>query len=146
MTISPEKRESVARHYADYFEHLHSETIAEVHPLISDDIHFVDPFNDVKGRKHLVRVIEKMFEDVEDPQFRILDLAFTDTVCLMRWDFSCKAPVIGQWTVRGITELQFDADGLICAHYDYWDASRHFYRKLPFVGWMIRQISKKASI
>lgn len=135
-----------AENYALYFENLSVETVGDVTPLISDNIHFVDPFNDVTGRDAYMKVIAKMFKDVEEPRFEILDLAWSGDLCLMRWDFFCRAPVIGTWSVRGVTEIAFDADGRICRHLDYWDASRHFYGRLPVIGPLIRMIAKKASI
>ena len=148
MTAANQKRRLVAQHYAQYFETLSPESARDAQGLISDDVHFIDPFNDVHGRDKFQLVIDKMFEDVKDPSFQILDLAWSDDpdLCLMRWDFSCTAPVIGVWSVRGVTEIRFDAEDRISAHYDYWDASRHFYDHLPIVGWVIRKIRKKASI
>ena len=132
--------------YARYFQTLSPEHVEQVLPLVSEDIHFIDPFNDIRGREALVQVIRKMFEDVKDPSFDILDLAWSGEMCLMRWDFSARVPVLGDWTVRGVTEIQFDGEGQICAHYDYWDASRHFYGKIPLIGSVIRAIARKAQI
>ncbi|WP_319533490.1 nuclear transport factor 2 family protein [uncultured Cohaesibacter sp.] len=146
QTVREANMREVASRYADYFAHLTPETIDDALPLVSDDIHFIDPFNDVRGRESFRRVIEKMFEDVKDPHFDILDLAWSGDLCLMRWDFSCSMAHIGDWSVRGVTELQFDDEGRISAHFDYWDASRHFYAKLPLIGSAIRWIQKKARI
>ncbi|WP_205563237.1 nuclear transport factor 2 family protein [Cohaesibacter haloalkalitolerans] len=149
MTSDLSHRKKVARRYADYFETLRPDSIADVDVLISDDVHFVDPFNDVQGRETFHRIIEKMFDDVQEPRFHILDLSWSEQsndLCLMRWDFSCNAPVIGDWTVRGVTEIRFNEDDVICAHYDYWDASRHFYARLPIIGWLLRKVAQKASL
>ena len=146
MTIANAGQTTTAERYALFFETLSPQSVEDVGPLISDDIHFIDPFNDVRGRDAYMRVMRKMFEDVDDPSFDILDLAWAGDLCLMRWDFSCSVKVIGAWSVRGVTEIHFDGDGRICAHYDYWDASRHFYERIPVVGSIIRMIRRKASI
>lgn len=138
--------ESTARQYALFFENVTPERIKEVHELISDDLHFIDPFNDVKGRENFEKVFHKMYEDVQEPRFKILDLAWSGDLCFMRWDFTCKQKHLGNWSVRGLTEVHFDAQGKVSAHYDYWDASRHFYRKLPIVGAMIKWIAGRAAI
>ncbi|WP_319413500.1 nuclear transport factor 2 family protein [uncultured Cohaesibacter sp.] len=148
MSVPSEKRLGVARAYAQYFETLSPETTQDAQGLIADDIHFIDPFNDVRGRENFQRIVDKMFEDVKEPRFDILDLAWSDDpdLCLMRWDFSCTVAYIGDWKVRGVSEIRFNGADKICAHFDYWDASRHFYDRLPLVGWMIRKIRQKASI
>ncbi|KZL17997.1 SnoaL-like domain protein [Pseudovibrio axinellae] len=139
-------RDTTARRYACFFEKVTPERINEVHALISDDVHFIDPFNDVVGRDSFEKVFHKMYEDVQQPTFKILDLAWSRDLCFMRWDFTCTQKLLGEWGVRGLTELHFDKDAKVCAHYDYWDASRHFYRKLPIVGLMIKWIASRASI
>ncbi len=145
MTTKPEL-EQAARQYAQFFEELAPERIKHVHALISDDVHFIDPFNDVNGRASFEKVFHKMYEDVQEPRFKILDLAWSGDLCFMRWDFTCKQRHLGDWSVRGLTEIHFDSGAKVCAHYDYWDASRHFYQKLPFVGAIVRWIASRASI
>ncbi|MFS8182763.1 nuclear transport factor 2 family protein [Pseudovibrio denitrificans] len=138
--------ESTARQYALFFENVTPERIKEVHGLISDDVHFIDPFNDVKGRENFEKVFHKMYEDVQEPRFKILDLAWSGDLCFMRWDFTCEQKHLGNWSVRGLTEVHFNAQSKVSAHYDYWDASRHLYRKLPIVGSMIKWIASRAAI
>lgn len=146
MSDKEARMKLIAGQYAHFYETLTPERVAEILPLISDDIHFIDPFNDVHGRHNVVRLVEKMFEDVTDPRFDILDLVWSNDICLMRWDFFCTVKVIGNWHVRGVTELQFNEDGLICAHYDYWDSGRHFYGRIPLIGGLLRFLTRKARI
>ncbi|WP_171021918.1 nuclear transport factor 2 family protein [Cohaesibacter sp. CAU 1516] len=146
MSDRKDRRRQIAGQYAHYFETLTLDRAGDIAALLSEDVHFIDPFNDVRGRDQVVRLVEKMFEDVEDPRFDILDLAWTDELCLMRWDFYCNVKVIGAWHVRGMTELQFNEEGLICAHYDYWDSGRHFYGRLPVIGPLLRFLTRKARL
>lgn len=147
MSPSPQAlRLATAEAYADYFGSVSPKTAEDILPLVTKDIHFIDPFNDVHGQDKLMKVIHRMFEDVDNPSFTILDLAWSGDLCFMRWDFDCHQRWLGDWTVRGMTELQFSNEGLVSAHYDYWDASRHFYRKLPIVGSMIGFVAKKAAV
>ncbi|MTI16294.1 nuclear transport factor 2 family protein [Rhodobacteraceae bacterium RKSG542] len=145
-TVAIEKKQETAQRYAEYFNTLSPESVLQIHDLIADDIHFIDPFNDVHGRDKVERLVTKMFEDVQNPRFKILDLAWSGDMCLMRWDFSCEQKLLGNWSVRGITELQFNDEGRVVAHYDYWDASRYFYKKIPVIGFLIGMIQKRASI
>lgn len=133
-----------AQAYAAFFNRVSLETLDEVHALISDDVHFVDPFHDIKGRDKFEKVFAKLYKDTENPKFTVTDLAWSGELCFIRWDFSCYQRMLGDWSFRGMSELHFDADGKVCAHYDYWDASQHFYAKLPVVGWLIRWIARKA--
>lgn len=138
--------EQTAEAYARFFEELQPETVSQVHYLVSDDVHFIDPFNNVHGREMVEKILHRMFHDVQSPKFKILNLMWSDGLCFMRWDFSCHQKLLGDWSVRGMTELHFDAEGRVSAHYDYWDASTHFYRHIPVVGSLIRMIKKRASV
>ncbi|MDD7911038.1 MULTISPECIES: nuclear transport factor 2 family protein [Pseudovibrio] len=138
--------EETALAYAKFFETVSPENIDAVHGMISDDVHFIDPFNDVRGRDMVEKILHRMFHDVQQPKFQILDLAWSNGLCFMRWDFTCHQKRLGDWGVRGMTELHFDAQGRISAHYDYWDASTHFYTRIPVIGSMIRWVKKRASI
>ena len=146
MSDRQTRMKKIAGQYAHFYENLSPESAGDIASLVSEDVHFIDPFNDVHGRGNVVRLIEKMFEDVRDPRFDILDLAWSEDICLMRWDFFCHVKVIGDWSVRGVTELQFNEDGLICAHYDYWDSGRHFYGRIPGIGAFLRFITRKARL
>lgn len=146
MSDRQTRMRQVAERYAHYYESLTPENATDISALVSDDIHFIDPFNDVRGRDNVIRLVEKMFEDVREPRFDILDLVWSDNICLMRWDFFCQVAVIGDWHVRGVTELQFNEQGLISAHYDYWDSGRHFYGRIPVLGRFLRFLTRKARL
>ncbi|MCV6576841.1 MAG: nuclear transport factor 2 family protein [Cohaesibacter sp.] len=141
-----DRYQQTAKAYADFYEALSPETVRDILPLISSRIHFIDPFNDVVGAENVVRVLEKMFDDVKDPRFVILDVMWSNKLCFLRWDFTCHQAMLGDWSVRGMSELHFDEDAKVCAHYDYWDSGRGFYRKLPVIGSLVRFIMSRASI
>lgn len=147
MSLSlQEKRQRTADAYAHFFDSLQAERLHELGGLVSEQVHFVDPFNDVKGRDQLERVFAKMFEDVEQPEFTILDVMWSSDLCFLRWDFTCRQKWLGDWRIRGMSELHFDDDGRISAHYDYWDSGRAFYAKLPVIGPMVRFLMRRISV
>ena len=62
MNSTPQKPHQTVARYKGFFETVRPETLAAVVPLISEDVRFVDPFNDVHGRDAFVSVFQKMFE------------------------------------------------------------------------------------
>lgn len=139
-------REMNVKTYVDFYEAPTPERISELAETLSKDVHFIDPFNNVKGQDKVIAILEKMFVDVQNPRFDILDIIWSDQICFLRWDFFCHQKMIGNWSFRGMSELHFDEEGKISAHYDYWDSGLHFYAKLPVIGAIIRTIIKRASI
>lgn len=139
------ERQTVAR-YKAFFESVTQETVEEVLPLIADDIRFVDPFNDLTGRAAFIRVFVKMFEDVEGPSFAMLEEAWGDGVCFLKWRMSCRQRHLGDWTVDGVTELRFDDGGRVNLHRDYWDAGAALYGRLPLLRHAIAFVRRKLAV
>jgi hypothetical protein len=65
----------------------------------------------------------------------------------LTWDFKFKFKRFDTQTlqtVRGGTHLQFDVQGLITLHRDYWDAAEELYEKLPLLGGVMRWLKARA--
>lgn len=128
--------------YADHAERLSPDNLDELRDLLSPDIHFTDPFNETRGVDAYIRVLAKMFEDVQDPRFYMTDRAITDQAGYLRWNFTfCFRGT--DWDIPGMSEVHIDPDGKITRHIDYWDSGQHFYAKLPLIGRAIRWVAKR---
>jgi ketosteroid isomerase-like protein len=129
------------RNYIAVFEQLTPGRIDELLSLCAEDMRFVDPFNDVRGRRRVRRVFEKMFEDAGDVHVHVRDWAVSGTTAYLRWSFAFRPRSSGKlWTIEGMSELHFDEAGVLRAHIDHWDAAGQLYEKLPYVGWLLRKI------
>ncbi|MFM8557948.1 MAG: hypothetical protein ACKODG_17565, partial [Betaproteobacteria bacterium] len=45
--------------------------------------------------------------------------------------------------IRGATWLEFDDEGRVTLHRDYWDAAEELYEKLPVIGSMARWLKRR---
>jgi len=134
-----------ARLYGTFFETIKPETIENVRPLVSDDVRFKDPFNDVRGYDKLLKILAKMFEDADDVAFTMREQAGEGRVYFLRWHFACRPKsrfLKGNWQVDGISVITFNEDGLITEHVDYWDAAEQLYDHLPVVGSLLRFVRR----
>lgn len=134
--------------YARRFEALDADGVAQLHEVMSEGIHFVDPFNDVRGIETVKRLFDDMFEHLEDARFTVrhaaLDSMSADTG-MLGWELNARFR--GKpYRVVGMSEVTIDSDGLISRHIDHWDAGRQFYEHLPIVGWLLRGIRKRLKI
>ena len=57
--------------------------------LATEDIHFTDPFNDVRGKPALAAILEDMLERSDAPSFAVHDITASDRAGYIRWSFSC---------------------------------------------------------
>jgi len=113
--------------------------------LTTQDVHFRDPFNDLRGIEALRALLIHTLKQVKDPHFEIRDTAISGQTAYVKWEMTGRVAVIGQWKVTGISELQFAEDGRLRTHLDYWDAATDFYARLPVLGAVIRFVAARAS-
>lgn len=146
MNDTPRKHRQTVTRYKDFFETVRPETLEGVVPLISDDVRFVDPFNDVHGRDAFLRIFQKMFEDVQDPKFVMLEEAWGEDVCFLKWRMTCRQRRLGDWSVEGLTELRFDDQGRVRLHRDFWDAGAELYGRLPVLRQMIGFVRRRLAV
>ena len=132
--------------YLTYFETLTPQTVHELRSLASPELHFVDPFNDVRGVEAVISIFEEMFEKLREPRFRVLDTAVSELGLYAKWGFDFELPLFWvskkRFSIQGMSFVRADSQGRICEHIDYWDASSQLYMHLPVVGLFIRALRK----
>jgi predicted SnoaL-like aldol condensation-catalyzing enzyme len=145
MTSSEDQAKyAIARKYADCYETLTPATIDDLRDLISADFRFEDPFVSLTGPDQVCRYLGKMFGETEHPAFKVTHIAIDGDLAFLRWQFSARIAVIGDWKVTGMSALTFTPDNSkIASHVDHWDASQAFYAKLPILGWVIRRLARR---
>jgi len=138
-----------AEAYARYFDELSPASRDALKEFAHPDIRFVDPFNDVRGIDKMLAVFDHMFATTTDPTFVTEPPIVTGDTAFIKWRFTCTIEN-RFWrkamTIDGVTEVQFDAAGLITAHIDYWDAARQLYEKLPLLGGLLRAIRQRLAV
>ena len=115
--------------------------------IVAPDVRFVDPFNDVTGIESYRAVFRHMFETVEQPRFAILRTAIEGDIAFYRWRFSFRRKGAAEiWTIEGMSEVRFLANGLVAEHIDHWDAAGQLYERLPVIGALLRWIRRKLAV
>ena len=145
---SPESPEAAAAAYIRFFETLSPETLAGLDALCTADVRFRDPFNDVRGVDAFRGILGRMFRELREPRFTVLDHAVSGRVCYLRWDFAFRrgagrgAPRGAPLRIEGMSEVHFDADGKVAAHLDHWDAGQ-VYELVPLAGALVRFVRRR---
>ncbi|MBL4804019.1 MAG: nuclear transport factor 2 family protein [Alphaproteobacteria bacterium] len=133
--------------YIEYYEKLTPRSVAMIEKLAVPGVRFKDPFNDVMGVDAYQRVLQHMFENVDNPKFRVSDYAWGRgaNIAYLRWTFTYMMKN-RQYSVEGASEVMFSDDGLVMSHIDYWDAAENFYEHLPVLGAAIRFVKSKLKV
>ena len=139
--------------YTDFFEQLNADNLGQIASVMTGDVHFVDPFNDVHGVKSVEKIFQHMFTTLQDSKFKVTHAALADTPkadasrpCgLIRWELSSL--LNGKpYTITGMSEVSFEADGRVSSHIDHWDAAQQFYERLPIIGWLLKTIRARLAV
>lgn len=132
--------------YLDFFADISRARLTDLDRLTTDDVHFVDPFHDVRGRAAMHAVFERMFDAISEPRFVIERHLCGDDIAFVTWRFSgmLKAPK-RMVALVGASELHFSSDGRVRAHIDHWDAARQVYEQVPVLGFILRRLRQRLS-
>ncbi|WP_305856996.1 nuclear transport factor 2 family protein [Balneatrix alpica] len=131
--------------YLDFFQRL-DQPWPPLASLVTEQVYFADPFNQVQGRQALQRVLAHFVANVQQPRFTILNQAWSGNRCLLLWRFQGQAGRLGEWDFQGTSVLDFAEDGRVSRHQDFWDAGEPFYWRLPLLGWLIRRVLARLAL
>lgn len=141
--MSSEHQRQGLERYIRLFNNLDSDSRdSELAECTIEAVRFSDPFVELQGRAAMANYLAHFVSQVEQPRFEIDQRGWDGDVCLLRWRFSGQLRG-REWHFPGISELHFDRNGRVVVHMDHWDAARYFYRRLPFIGWLIGKIEAR---
>lgn len=142
---SPAQRAAVEQAVI-FFETLTPQSVEQLAALYTPEAYFKDPFNEVHGMAEIQRIFRHMYVVLHEPHFVVTARVVEADQCFLTWEFRFRFrrfnPQINQ-TVRGASHLQFNPEGRIHFHRDYWDAAEELYEKLPFLNRLVRWVKKK---
>ena len=130
-------KKHIVKSYINLFSNLSPENINEFDNLISKDIIFVDPFNNIKGVNAFKNIFYHMFENVTDPKFLIVDYSISKKRVYLKWKMTFFAFKSLQ-TIEGMSELLLNDVGKIVSHVDYWDSLNGLFIKIPLIGFFYK--------
>lgn len=135
------------RRVVEFYEGIAPANLGRIDEVYAADARFKDPFNEVQGRQAIRAIFAHMFTQVHAPRFRVQQAVSQGDIGFITWTMAYKgrADATTESEIRGCTELQFDAAGLIVWHRDYWDAAEELYEKQPLLGALMRAIKRRLS-
>lgn len=120
--------------------------VARMGEIYADDATFQDPFNDVAGLAVIERVYARMYEQIDDARFTIVETIADERGAMLVWDLRYRAKggrSAATQRIHGASHLKFARDGRIAYHRDYWDAAGELYARLPVVGALMRYLKRR---
>ena len=128
--------------YARFFAEMTPEKLCSVKNFLRDDVVFTDPFNTLHGPDAFVAIFTHMYAVMKNPRFEILDVAVSENAGYIKWHMTGALQSRPSFKVdlTGVSEVHFDAAGLVIGHFDHWDSANQILAKLPAIGWFVRRM------
>lgn len=145
--MSNDKNKEIIEGYVKFYETMTRRSLPLIQRYVEDGIYFKDPFNRVHGIEKVIQIFEHMFANVDEPKFKVRDVAYSDDAhtVYLRWDFTYR--IKGQSrNIEGMSEVMISPNGKIVSHVDYWDAGEYFYEHIPMLGGAMRWIKSKLAV
>jgi hypothetical protein len=133
---------------ANFFQDLSPQSVSQLHTVYDAQARFKDPFNEVQGLAEIERIFRHMYVALDQPHFVVTGQVVDGTQAFLTWEFRFRFKrfdTITLQAVRGASHVQFNDQGLVTMHRDYWDAAEELYEKLPVVGGVMRWLKKRAN-
>ena len=141
------KNNKFIKNYINTFENLSSKNLNELNLIFHDDIIFKDPFNEVKGKKSVIYIFEKMFVQLDKPKFKVIDYGISksnNNIVYLRWFLLGKFKNSSKLLeIQGMSEVIFNNLGKVISHTDHWDSLSELLIKLPKIGFIIDLFKRK---
>ena len=130
--------------YREAFAKLSPDKLDQLCAMVSDQVYFSDPFNQIMGKARFRAVFEHMYDVCHDPAFDITDIAHSKQASYLRWRMTgqLKSWPHSKLNFEGMTEVRCDANGLITHHIDHWDSASQLLQYLPVIGVLTRAIRR----
>ena len=128
------------------YESLTPDNVSELLSFYAEDASFKDPFQEVLGRDEIKQIFLKMFDQLNNPRFKVKELHNQQNQVSLLWEFHFE---FKRWNhapqmILGVSWLKLNDDGLIKRHHDFWDPAEGIYEKLPIIGSLMRFLKKSA--
>jgi SnoaL-like domain len=111
----------------------------------ADDISFIDPITSLKSLAELKRYYTHAYANVRSIRFDFDEISRDGQRYFAPWTMTFSAARLNggkEFSVSGLSHLEFNSAGLVCYHRDYLDLGEMVYSRLPVLGLVIAQVKK----
>lgn len=125
-----------------FYEEFGPNNIHQMANIYSEPTYFKDPFHTMTSvQKELIPYFTKAFTKLQNSRFDFHEAVLEGNKAFLIWDMSFE--ISGKkFKIHGSSFIEFDEQGMVKKHRDYWDLAEELYEKLPAVGLLFRAFKK----
>lgn len=146
--LSKDQKKPTIDKFCKFLKGIHSEELieSEISQIYSPDAYLNDTLKTLNGREAIKQHFLKTSKAMTDYEVEIQDIAQSEQGYYIRWEMNYSSPKLNKGkNIKsiGITYAEFNADGLVILHQDFWDSTEGFFGHVPVVGSGIRVIKNR---
>ncbi|MFQ2291456.1 nuclear transport factor 2 family protein [Aeromonas enteropelogenes] len=134
--------EPLARFVALY-QQLDRQQLHRLSEVYAEEVIFIDPAHRIEGLAALSDYFAALYQRLAYCHFVITSQQQQGRQAWLGWTMTFSHPRLRGGkpvTVEGATRLEFDEEGKVCLHRDYFDLGAMLYEQLPLLGSLVRTI------
>lgn len=134
--------EPLVRFFALY-KQLDRQQLHRLSEVYADEVIFIDPAHRIEGLAALSDYFAALYQRLAYCRFVITSQQQQGRQAWLGWTMTFSHPRLRGGkpvTVEGATRLEFDEEGKVCLHRDYFDLGAMLYEQLPLLGSLVRTI------
>lgn len=126
--------------FLDLYQKLNANNLESLREVYRADIHFIDPAHQIQGLEELTTYFHQLYRGVKYIEFHFSTPLIAGNSGTVRWEmiFSHKKLAQGKrLSVEGISHVEFDREGKVYFHRDYFDLGAMLYENIPLLGRLV---------
>ncbi|SIQ86836.1 SnoaL-like domain-containing protein [Aeromonas sp. RU39B] len=140
MTLTGDPR---LQRIASFYQMLDRHQLHRLGEIYASEVVFEDPAHRLDGLDALARYFVALYAHVTDIHFEMHEGMSDGDNGWLAWTMTLLHPRLAKGNpvvVEGVTRLEFDTEGKVRYHRDYFDLGAMLYEQLPLLGALIRSI------
>ncbi len=125
------------------YQQLNLQQLHRLPEVYADEVIFIDPAHRIEGLAALGDYFAALYQRLAYCRFEIISQQHEGAQAWLSWVMTFSHPRLAAGQpirVEGATRLEFDAEGKVRVHRDYFDLGALLYEQLPLLGPMVRVI------
>ncbi len=125
------------------YQQLNLQQVHRLTEVYADEVIFIDPAHRIEGLTALGDYFAALYQRLAYCRFEIISQQHEGAQAWLSWVMTFSHPRLAAGQpirVEGATRLEFDAEGKVRVHRDYFDLGALLYEQLPLLGPLVRVI------
>ena len=132
--------------FLETYTRLKADNLHLLREIYTPEIHFIDPVHELRGLDELTKYFLHLYANITSIHFAFMHPQRVGEQGYVQWLMTYSHPRLnGGRLIKmpGATFLQFEKNGKVCIHRDYYDLGAMLYQHLPLLGPAVRFVNRR---